>query len=161
MVFGQRGLKTWMRPGDKGQDRVFDVDDGAVGFIRLGDGANVVLEATWAEHRQPQDDVIRIELQGTDGTIVLNIANYRKDDTLRLYKEVEGEPATIIPTIRWGQTSGHEALIADVLACLRNGLPVPTDGAQGMMAVRVLEAMYRSSHEGREIELNASIESME
>ncbi|MBX3086349.1 MAG: Gfo/Idh/MocA family oxidoreductase [Anaerolineae bacterium] len=158
MVFGQRGLKTWgHRPGQP-IETVFDVDDGAVGFVRFGDSSNLVLEATWAEHRQPQDDMIHIELQGTEGTAVLNIANYRKDDTLRMYKEMEGEPVTVIPTIRWDGPMGHEALIIDTLACLRNGLPMPTDGAQGLMAVHVLEAMYRSSHEGREIELNQGID---
>lgn len=160
MVFGQRGLKTWgRRPGSQ-VDTIFDVDDGAVGFVRFGDGSNMVLEATWAEHRQPQDDLIRIELQGTEGTIILNIANYRKDDTLRLYKEMEGEPVTVAPTIRWEGPMGHEALIIDTLSALRNDLDLPTSGAQGLMAVHVLEAMYRSSHEGREIELNQGIDTI-
>src|SRR5690349_13188029 len=69
MVFGQRGLKTWGRRGQP-VGTVFDVDDGAVGFVRFGDSSNLVLEATWAEHRQPQDDMINIELQGTEGTAV-------------------------------------------------------------------------------------------
>jgi predicted dehydrogenase len=157
MVFGQRGLKTWGRRGQP-VETVFDVDDGAVGFVRFGDSSNLVLEATWAEHRQPQDDMIHIELQGTEGTAVLKIANYRKDDTLRMYKEMEGEPVTVIPTIRWDGPMGHEALIIDTLSALRNGLDMPTHGAQGLMGVHVLEAMYRSSHEGREIELNQSID---
>ncbi|MBX3063505.1 MAG: Gfo/Idh/MocA family oxidoreductase [Anaerolineae bacterium] len=158
MVFGQRGLKTWGRRPGQPVETAFDVDDGAVGFIRLGDGSNMVLEATWAEHRQPQDDLIRVELQGTEGTVVLNIANYRRDDTLRMYKEMEGEPVTVIPAIRWEGPHGHEALIMDILSAMRAGLPMPTDGAQGLMAVHVLEAMYRSSHDGREIELNVGAE---
>lgn len=160
MVFGQRGLKTWGRRPGQVVETAFDVDDGAVGFVRFGDGSNMVLEATWAEHRQPQDDLIRVELQGVEGTVVLNIANYRKEDTLRLYKEIEGEPCTIVPTIRWDGPLGHEALIIDLLSALRNDEPMPTDGSQGLMAVHVLEAMYRSSHEGREIELNQSIDSV-
>jgi predicted dehydrogenase len=159
MVFGQRGLKTWGRRPGQPIETVFDVDDGAVGFVRFGDSSNMVLEATWAEHRQPQDDMIRVEMQGTEGTMVLNIANYRNEDTLRMYKELEGEPVTITPTIRWDGPMGHEALVIEMLSCLRDGLPLPTDGAQGLMAVHVLEAMYRSSHEGREIELNQGLDS--
>jgi predicted dehydrogenase len=90
--------------------------------------------------------------------VVLNIANYRRDDTLRMYKEMQGEPVTVIPTIRWEGPQGHEALIMDILSAMRAGLPMPTDGAQGLMAVHVLEAMYRSSHEGKEIALNVGVE---
>jgi predicted dehydrogenase len=153
-VFGPRGMKMWgRRPGQIAQPP-FDVDDGAVGFIRFANGANAVLEATWAEHRQPQDDLIRMELQGTNGTVVLNIANYKLEDTLRFYTELEGEPATVIPNLRFSGPQGHEALIIDVIRSIRENSTPPSDGFQGLAAVQVLQAMYESARTGHEIALD-------
>ncbi|NWG15661.1 MAG: Gfo/Idh/MocA family oxidoreductase [Chloroflexi bacterium] len=152
-LFGQRGLKTWgSRP--HGQPRPdFDVEDGGVGFIRLANGAHMIVQATWAEHNQPQEDAIHVELQGTEGTAVLHIRNYRNDDTLRFYTEMHGEPVAVVPSPRFGGPQGHEALIHDLAACLRNDRPAPTDGEQGLAAIRVLEALYESAANGREVAL--------
>lgn len=151
MMFGHRGMKTQVRRNRLSAERIFDVDDGAVGFIRFANDTNIVLQATWAEHREPKDDIIRLELQGTDGTINLNISNYGREDTLRFYTEIEGEPVTITPTIRWNVPYAHEALIIDLVDSLRNNTPPPTDGWQGLVATQILEAMYQSAHSGHEI----------
>lgn len=152
--FGQRGLKVWGHPrwiSDPNGETVFDVDDGAVGFIRLQGGASLMLQATWAENRQPQDDLIRLEIQGTEGTAILNIANYRRDDTLRFYAEMAGQPVTVTPSVRWNDVYGHEALITDVLNSLHAGTPSPTDAMQGFAAVRIIEAIYHSTQTGHEV----------
>ncbi len=149
-LFGQHGLKTWGRkPGPSPE---FDVDDGAVAFLRFANGANSVVQATWAEHRQPQDDMIRMEIQGTLGTIILTVPNYRHDDTLRMFSEIEGEPVTVIPSLRTqGKTSGHEALVSATVDALLTDTEAPSTGEQGLAAVRVLEALYQSAALGHEI----------
>jgi predicted dehydrogenase len=153
-LFGPRGLKTWGRTPGHPPTTPFDVDDGAVGFIRFANGTNAVLEATWAEHRQPADDLIHMEIQGTNGTVVLNIANYRLEDTLRFYTEIETEPVTIIPTIRAsGGPPSHEALVIEAVRSLRESTPPPSDGQQGLAAVQVLQAMYESALNRHEIAL--------
>lgn len=153
MFFGPKSLKTWKRPGQASVDTGFDVEDGGVGFIRLANGANIVLNVTWAEHVQPQEDAIRVEIQGTEGTAVLHIRNYKNDDTLRFYTEMEGEPVTVIPSVRFGTPQGHEGLIHDVVDSLAHNLPPKTDGTQGLTAVSVLEALYQSAAAGHEIAL--------
>ncbi|MCC7209583.1 MAG: Gfo/Idh/MocA family oxidoreductase [Anaerolineae bacterium] len=143
--FGARGQKVWGAKPEK-----FDVDDFSEGDIRLEGGVSLHLVASWAEHRPPNDDLIRLEIQGTDGTVVLNIPNYTKTDTLRFYTEVAGAPATITPAVRWA-SSGHEALIADCVTSLLANTPAPTDAVQGLAGVRILEAIYRSAAAGREV----------
>ncbi|GAB4544673.1 MAG: Gfo/Idh/MocA family oxidoreductase [Anaerolineae bacterium] len=150
--FGGRGLKVWGSPrwmNDANADK-FDVDDSAVGFIRLAGGKTINLHASWAEHAQPGQDLIHLELHGTEGTVVLHVPNYVKEDTLRFYTEVGGTAVTISPKVRWGLYS-HEALIVDVLEALVNGHPLPTEATQGLQAVEILEGMYQSSQTRREV----------
>lgn len=152
-LFGPGARKTRGRkPGDI-LPTSFDVEDSAAGFIRLATGTTIHLHASWAEHTQPQDDRIRLELQGTEGTAVLTIPNYRNDDTLRMYTEIAGEPVTVIPTVRLNGPAGHEALVADLVESIRRELPAPTDGWQGLASVRILEALYESARLGREVAL--------
>jgi predicted dehydrogenase len=153
MFFGPKNLKTWGRLPGQSFEGGFDVEDGGVGFLRLANGANMVLNVTWAEHVQPQEDAIRVEIQGTEGTAVLHIRNYKNDDTLRFYTEMEGEPVTVIPSVRFGTPQGHEGLIHDVVDSLVRNVPPSTDGTQGLTAVSVLEALYQSAAEGHEVTL--------
>lgn len=151
--FGPKSLKTWGRkPGDPVPGG-FDVDDSGVGFIRLANGATIHLHASWAEHTQPQEDRVRLEIQGTEGTALLNIANYRKEDTLRMFTEIQGEPVTVIPSLRTVEHSGHEAMIPDLVDSILRGLPSPTDGWQGLASVRILEGLYESARKGCEVAL--------
>jgi predicted dehydrogenase len=153
MFFGPKSLKTWGRRPGQTFEGGFDVEDGGVGFIRLANGANMVLNVTWAEHVQPQEDAIRVEMQGTEGSAVLHIRNYKNEDTLRFYTEMESEPVTIIPSVRFGAPQGHEGLIHDLMGSLRNEVTPATDGGQGLMAVNVLEALYQSAANGHEVSL--------
>jgi predicted dehydrogenase len=153
-IFGPEGKKVWGNPRWLGlPSEPFDVEDGAVGFLRFGNGASTVLQATWGEHREPQADMIRIEVHGTKGAIHLTVPNYRHDDTLRMYMEIEGEPVTVIPGLRQKPTNNHEMLIAATVEALQAGQPVPVTGEEGLAAVRVLEAMYKSAETGHEVGL--------
>ncbi len=151
-AFGVRGQKVWGLPRWMSDKSVpFDVEDGGIGFIRLKNGASLHLEATWAEHRAPKDDLIRLEIQGTEATAILNIPNYTKDNTLTLYTAMAGAPVTVTPIVRWDGTWGHEGLIADVAEAIRTGNPSPTPAEQGLLGVQIIEAIYASAHSGREV----------
>jgi len=154
-IFGPLGQKVWGQPSWLGtKAEPFDVEDSAIGFLRFGNGASAVLQATWAEHREPQADMIRLEVQGSKASIHMVVPNYRHDDTLRMYTEIEGEPVTIIPGLRnVKNVANHESLIAATLKALVAGEPVPNPGTEGIAAVRVLEAMYKSADAGHEISL--------
>jgi predicted dehydrogenase len=159
--FGPNGQKVWgLARWIADPTAVFDVDDGAIGFIRLDGGITMNLQATWAENRGPQEDIIRLELQGTEGTAILNVVNYTKLDTLRFYCEMAGAPVSVTPVVRWNGLWGHDGLLADVIASLRAGTPAPTDGEQGLIAVRVLEAMYHSAQSGREVVFERAVDAL-
>ncbi|MEP7285229.1 MAG: Gfo/Idh/MocA family oxidoreductase [Chloroflexota bacterium] len=152
-LFGPHGLKTWGRRPGQPIEPSFDVDDGAVGFIRFANGANATLEVTWAEHRQPADDLIHMEIQGTKGTVVLKIPNYTWENTLAFYTEMEGEPVTITPKVRLNGLGSHEMLVLDTAHRLRYGEPLPANGEQGLVAVQILQAIYESAKVRHEINM--------
>ncbi len=150
-LFGPVGRKTWGRvPGQKIEGG-FDVDDGGIAFMRLANGASMALNVTWAEHMQPREDAYRVELQGTDGTAILHVRNYKNDDTLVFYTEMASVPVTVIPSVNFSTPQNHEALIIDLVKSLRNGEVPGTSGEQGLVAVEILDAIYESSQIGREV----------
>jgi predicted dehydrogenase len=150
-VFGKRGLKTWRAAN--AQLPPFEVEDGGIAFMRLANGANMFLQATWAEHTEPKEDAIRVELQGSEGTAILHIRNYDIQDTLRYYTEIEGQPMSITPSVRFAEIRNHQALVHDLTASVRAGTPPATSGEQGLVAVTVLQAIYESAESGHEISL--------
>ena len=49
-----------------------------------------------------------------------------------------------------------EKLVMEAIRSLREQIPPPSDGLQGLAAVEVLQAMYESAQAGREIVLSAT-----
>ncbi|HRE47041.1 MAG TPA: Gfo/Idh/MocA family oxidoreductase [Aggregatilineales bacterium] len=151
-LFGKRGQKVW---GEarwlKDASSVFDVDDGGIGFLRLGTGVTMVLQATWAEHKMPNEDLIRLEIQGSEGTAILSVPNYTKQDTVTFYTEIGGAPVTVTPHIRWDGHWFHERLIAEIVTAIQTDTPPPTTGEQGLVGVQVIEAIYHAAQSGREV----------
>lgn len=152
-LFGPLGRKTWGRTEGQKIEGGFDVDDGSVAFLRLANGASMTLNIAWAEHGQPQEDMFRVELQGTEGSAILHVRNYKNDDTLRFYTEMAGAPVTVIPGVQFGGAQGHEAMIKHLIESIRNGETPATSGEQGLIGVQILEALYRSADMGREVVL--------
>lgn len=150
-LFGPYGRKTWGKSPSADRDDTFDVDDGGVAFMRLANGATMALQVTWAEHAQPHEDAFRVEVQGTDGTAILHVRNYSNEDTLHFYTEIEGAPVTVVPGVNFDGPQGHTALIIDLVASLRAGTPPAATGEQGLIAVEILEALYQSAVDGREV----------
>ncbi len=155
-LFGPYSRKTWGKSPSSVRDDAFDVDDGGVAFMRLSNGATMSLQVTWAEHSQPHEDAFRVEVQGTDGTAILHVRNYKNEDTLRFYTEIEGAPVTVIPSVNFDGHQGHAALIVDLAASLRAVTPPAATGEQGLIAVEILEALYQSAAAGHEVRIDGA-----
>jgi predicted dehydrogenase len=153
-VFGAKGQKVWgLARWMNANAEPFDVEDGAVGFLRFGNGASAILQAAWADHLPPGTDMFKLEIHGSHGAVHITVPNYRHEDTLRMYCEIEGEPVTITPGLRNLNPNGHELMIVDTIKALQTGRPIPSSGLEGLEAVRVLEAMYTSAEQGAEVKL--------
>jgi predicted dehydrogenase len=148
-AFGPRGLKGWngrVPYGDAGM--AYDVEDLATAFIRLGDGATLQLEASWATHSSAADD-FGVTLYGSEGGVELFVHNYAHEHTLRVFHDVAGAPSDSAPRPYDGGDR-HTILHRFVDAVLRGG-PVEPSALDGLRRTAVLEACYRSAAEGREL----------
>ncbi len=151
-VFGphRRKMTTWAKSG--GGDG-YEVEDGAVGLLRLAGGVPLVLEASWADHRRPDEDDMYFRFAGDKAAAVVHVRNYTQEDTLRLYTEIDGVAVEATPKLHPPEPAGHAGLIADFVRAIREDDAPPAPAAQGLVSVQVLDAFYRSAAQGREVAL--------
>lgn len=149
--FGPRArrLGRWSATHHKPPAR-FDVDDLAAAFIRFEDGATLMLEASWAGYSGPAQ---RIQLFGETGGADLWPERYGREQPLRLFGDVGDAPSESIPSLPRTPTSAHERLIEAWIDCIRTDSPPAVTPEQGVLVTRIIEALYRSAEEGREVRL--------
>lgn len=128
----------------------FDVEDLGSAFIRLADGATLILEASWAGYGHRYDD-FGVELFGSDAGAEIDNRHPRGEDTLRVYADLGGAPAVSIPVV--GPGEGHLATVRDFVNVIRSGDWAEHSGREGLRRARIIEAVYDSARAGREIVL--------
>jgi predicted dehydrogenase len=141
------GSSPSMAKTSSGVER-FDVEDLASAFLRLSDGGTLLVEASWAAHRQSYDE-FGITLFGTEGGADLRVVDMEPIGTLKVFTEEGGVAAESV--LKPAAGLGHEAVVERFLEAVRNG--GSADGAMAADLARVVDACYRSARERREITL--------
>jgi predicted dehydrogenase len=129
----------------------YEVEDLATAFIRLSGGATLNLEAGWAAYRESSDD-FGLTLYGTDGGAELKVRNYGTQDTVRIYTDVAGVPAVVVPEIE--PREGHLVVVRRFVETVRSGELEGQVGEEGLRRARIIDACYASALEHREIVLD-------
>ena len=152
--FGPRGKgsspspfsrKTGVEPG------AFDVEDLSTAFLRLQDGATLLLESSWAQWI-PKDGCY-VTMYGSDGGASIEWG--APDDpnrTLSIWTEKSGVPATLHPNVP--PDGQHAESIKDFIAEVRSGDYSNHRGKQGLARAVVIDACYASAEKGAEITLD-------
>lgn len=128
----------------------FEVEDLATAFLRLEDGATVLLEASWAQ--MIPSDRCSVTLYGTEGGAEL-VFGTPEGDHLTVWTEVAGLPAEVKPAV--GPDGRHAAAVADFIEVVRSGDPAEHTGEIALRRAEVLEACYRSAAAGAEVSIGA------
>ncbi len=150
-AFGPRGLH-YSRTGTGPTGEPYEVEDLASAFIRLDSGATLLLETSWAMHTAAGRDEYYLHLYGGEGGVELDVHNYSPNDTVRVYRDLAGVPVDGSPrALQAG--NGHAAALADFVACIREDRVPACTGEQGVALMRLIEAIYRSAEEKREVRL--------
>lgn len=126
-------------------DGTFDVDDYAAGFIRFGKKATLSFEVAWACNAQDESFV---EFLGDKGGVVCGSDNGKT--TFRT--EVDGKIADL-DLLYDNSSDGFVIELSKFVAAVQGKGDVPATGEQGLIAMRLLNAIYRSSDEDREVEV--------
>jgi predicted dehydrogenase len=138
-------------PGYHSQSEItsFDVEDLVMAFLRLETGATMILEVSWAGYTRKGDRFF-VHLWGDEGGAEMDVLNYTLEDTLCLYTDVHGARVEIRPQI----TGAYEKSVnSEFVRAIRQGQAVSPTAAEGLRVLRIIEAIYRSAAEGREIAL--------
>lgn len=134
------------------QDPVFDVEDGAFGFIRFDNGAVVHLETSWAGNLPddiPMGDYFGRELNnstifGTKGTIRLKPLSFFEDQNGAL---------TTVPIVPADDCDSFELQLRNFLDAIAGRAEPVNSAAQAVQLMEMLDAIYASSALGREVRI--------
>lgn len=134
-------LRMWGQPVPGGP---FDVDDLAAAFIRFENNISLMVQVSWAANT-PQSESVRI--MGTKGGIYIGANGFQ------ILTEDNGFIADISPMFN---PQDPKAVQMDhFLDCLRNPeKPLRMDANQGVILQHMLDAIYASAAQGREVTID-------
>lgn len=144
-----------------GNDRVtadrstseFEVEDFAAAFLRLSNGATLVLESAWAGFRNPVD-ILDFSVLATEGGAELRAVGASKAPIgeLTVFTDLDGEISDYSPEVLQGP--GHNGVVGNFISTLREPAAWgASDGSVALARARVIDACYSSAAENREIQL--------
>jgi predicted dehydrogenase len=150
---GTQGKGNWVTARGRFQPEEtigYEVEDLATAFLRLENGATLLLEASWASFTEV-NDAFGIQVYGSQGGGRIFSEGYADTETLTLFHEAGDTTSDSKP--RLVPRSGHAAIINGFVDGILDGKPVSPDGREGLERVRLIDAIYRSAELGKEITL--------
>ncbi|HEV2471129.1 MAG TPA: Gfo/Idh/MocA family oxidoreductase [Chthonomonadales bacterium] len=121
----------------------FTVEDMAAGLIRLENGATIVLESSFVANLK--DEINNTTLLGTQG----GAEAYPLSITQERHKSV----FSYQPQIPNKNINTHYAEMKSFVECIRDKKPPLVTGEHGLMVAQIMDAIYKSSDEGKEVQI--------
>ncbi len=141
-----RELKTNVgyRPYGAKDDDKFDVEDFGAAMIRYDNGAVVLLETSYSLNGEPSG---KKEMFGSTGGIRL------ESGKVTLYTQVNGFMSNITPDIQNYKNTGDGFYkeLDHFVDCLQNGTPCAATADDGIIVMKILDAIYESGRTGHEV----------
>jgi predicted dehydrogenase len=131
-----------MWAGPPKYDGVFDVEDYAAGFVRFGPKASMSFEISWAGNIQEQGFV---ELLGDKGGV-----RVLEGKPTTILTEFQGHVADVTPQYPDPGNRFHLQARKFLAACRGEGAPAAT-GEEGLIVMKLIDAVYASAAAGREV----------
>jgi predicted dehydrogenase len=120
-------------------------DDSAFAFVRFADGRSLHVETSWVLAQG--EDTMEVHLYGTEGGARLD------DNSLDIYGVGEEGVTRTTPRVTPGLYPSFVSQALDFIHAVREGSKTRTSARQGLLLMAMLEGIYRSAQEGREIEV--------
>ena len=121
------------------------MEDFAAAFVRLENDATLILEVSWLLHHDAMKEDMQIWLYGTEGGCHWPSARFMHTDytTKQLYnKEL---------LLVQDPTEPHALECVAFARAVAEGSPSPVPAEQSLHVMAILDGIYRSQQEGREV----------
>lgn len=126
-----------------GGEGVYDVEDLAVGFIRLENGATIDIEFSWASNIEKEYNYY--ELLGTKSGVMY------KDGELKIFGELNDTCINVIPDLKYKKKPLDE--FEHFIDCIVNDKEPMSKPEEAAKLMQIIDGIYASSKERREIRL--------
>lgn len=134
---------TDMWAGPPKSDGIYDVDDFATGFIRTA-GPSIAINGAWAQNINATE--MFVDFMGTKAGIRLQYGG-----NFKVFTAKDGALLEVTPTYPVEQPFEKE--INAFLECIDSGEKLPSNIDSVMVTARIMQALYDSSEQNREIVL--------
>ncbi|SVC21113.1 uncharacterized protein METZ01_LOCUS273967 [marine metagenome] len=124
-----------------------DVEEMAVGFIRFENGATLILEVSWLLHHDTQGEDMQMWLYGTDGG-----SHWPSCEILKTNYESKQHYNTLLK-VTGDKLEPHAQECVEFARAVASGAPSPVPAEQSLQVLTILDGIYRSQDEGREVSL--------
>ena len=134
-----------------------EVEDTCVAAVRYKNGALGVIQATTSVHPDFQQ---RIELHGTEGTIIIEGTEDLWIEHWETFKDGKRETESKIIGVSGAHAvleeggEGHQRQLEDFVAAIRDDKEPLVNGPEGRRSLSVARAVYESAQSNREIEVD-------
>ena len=128
----------------------YDVEDLVSALVRLDNGVTLNLEVSWAGGTEKREDMLTA-LYGTEGAAIQrNCGEGYEFEALGL-RDVAGQFAEISPRCL---PHSCPTAVDHFIDCVANDCPPTATAEQGVILMQIIDAIYQSAAEGREIRLD-------
>ena len=127
--------------------RDMDVEDFAAAFVRFENGATLILEVSWLLHHDTDYEDMQMWLYGTNGG-----AHWPKGELLSTNYETHQFYNTDI-MLNKDPMEPHALECVEFAQAIVDGAESPVPAEQSLQVMSILDGIYRSQAQGREVEI--------
>lgn len=141
----QKDVFSVWRPGTMPDD--MDVEEFAAAFVRFDNGATLILEVAWILHHDTASEDMQMWLYGTEGGCHWPSAEFLNSNyhTKQLYNRALQNTKNVMEP--------HAFECFEFARALAEDRPSPVPPEESLQVMSILDGIYRSQAEGREIRL--------
>ena len=144
-------MRTLLMRGDRGIQKKFTVEDSAVGFIKMENGATIVLEASWALNTLEVDEA-KCTLCGTKaGADMKNGLRINGEQNSKLYVKEFSLSADGVAFYDGAVEKDIDAELRTWVDAVINDKDPVVLPEQALVVTEILEAIYESAQTGETI----------
>ena len=126
-----------------------DVEDFAAAFVRFENGATLILEVSWLLHHDTPGEDMQMWLYGTEAGCHWPECKFL--DTSYQTKQMQNRTLMLTQDVM----EAHALECVEFARCVADGLPSPVPAEQSMQVMSILDGIYRSQAEGREVAIES------